>query len=69
MLNGVKPNFLAKSGLFMLLKLYWSVHKYYVNVVVDTLVRFSSNTSRNYIVFKIHNLLFDVAQQFYLNII
>lgn len=39
--------------LFMLLKLYCSVHEYYVNVVVDNLVRFSSNPSRNYIAFKI----------------
>lgn len=53
MLNGVKPNSFAKSGLFMLLKLYCSVHEYYVNVVIDTLVRFLSNPSRNYIVFKI----------------
>lgn len=53
MLNGVKPNFIPKSGLFMLLKLYCSVHEYYVNVVVASLVRFSYNPSRNYIVFKI----------------
>lgn len=44
MLNGVKPNFFAKSGLFMLLKLYCSVREYYVNFVVKELL---------YIVFKI----------------